>query len=60
MSGANATAAASGKLILALPSKGRLMEQCNAALARAGLAVTKPAAPRAATRPRSTGCPASR
>ncbi|MBO0766508.1 MAG: ATP phosphoribosyltransferase [Hyphomicrobiaceae bacterium] len=31
-----------GKLILALPSKGRLMEQCNAALARAGLVVTKP------------------
>ena len=32
-----------GQLILALPSKGRLLEQCNAALARAGLAVTKPA-----------------
>jgi ATP phosphoribosyltransferase len=30
-----------GKLILALPSKGRLMEQCNAALAKAGLAVTR-------------------
>ena len=30
-----------GKLILALPSKGRLMEQCNTALARAGLAVTR-------------------
>jgi len=29
------------KLILALPSKGRLMEQCNAALARAGLVVAK-------------------
>ena len=29
------------KLILALPSKGRLMEQCNAALAKAGLAVTR-------------------
>lgn len=27
-------------LVLALPSKGRLMEQCNAALARAGLSVT--------------------
>jgi ATP phosphoribosyltransferase len=31
------------KLILALPSKGRLMEQCTAALAKAGLAVTRPA-----------------
>jgi ATP phosphoribosyltransferase len=31
-----------GKLILALPSKGRLMEQCNAALARAGLTVARP------------------
>jgi ATP phosphoribosyltransferase len=31
----------SGKLILALPSKGRLMEQCNAALADAGLVVTR-------------------
>jgi ATP phosphoribosyltransferase len=30
-----------GKLVLALPSKGRLMEQCTAALARVGLAVTK-------------------
>jgi ATP phosphoribosyltransferase len=30
-----------GKLILALPSKGRLMEQCNAALAAAGLAVSR-------------------
>jgi ATP phosphoribosyltransferase len=30
-----------GKLVLALPSKGRLMEQCNAALAKAGLAVTR-------------------
>jgi ATP phosphoribosyltransferase len=30
-----------GKLVLALPSKGRLMEQCNAALARAGLVVSK-------------------
>jgi ATP phosphoribosyltransferase len=30
-----------GRLVLALPSKGRLMEQCNAALARAGLAVTR-------------------
>jgi ATP phosphoribosyltransferase len=29
------------KLVLALPSKGRLMEQCDAALAKAGLAVTK-------------------
>ena len=32
-----------GKLILALPSKGRLMEQCTAALANAGLSVTRPA-----------------
>jgi ATP phosphoribosyltransferase len=32
---------ANGKLVLALPSKGRLMEQCNAALARAGLVVTR-------------------
>lgn len=30
-----------GKLVLALPSKGRLMEQCNAALAKAGLTVTR-------------------
>ena len=30
-----------GKLILALPSKGRLMEQCNAALAGAGLSVVR-------------------
>ncbi len=30
-----------GKLVLALPSKGRLMEQCNAALAKAGLVVSK-------------------
>ena len=30
-----------GKLVLALPSKGRLMEQCNAALAGAGLAVSR-------------------
>jgi ATP phosphoribosyltransferase len=30
-----------GKLILALPSKGRLMEQCSAAFARAGLVVTR-------------------
>ena len=28
-----------GKLIFALPSKGRLMDECNAALARAGLAI---------------------
>src|SRR5262249_6872480 len=31
----------SNKLILALPSKGRLMEQCNAALAKAGLTVAR-------------------
>lgn len=31
-----------GKLVLALPSKGRLMEQCNAAFARAGLVLSKP------------------
>jgi ATP phosphoribosyltransferase len=31
-----------GKLVLALPSKGRLMEQCNAALVKAGLSVTRP------------------
>jgi ATP phosphoribosyltransferase len=30
-----------GKLVLALPSKGRLMEQCDAALAKAGLVVSK-------------------
>jgi ATP phosphoribosyltransferase len=30
------------RLVLALPSKGRLLDQCNAALARVGLAVTKP------------------
>jgi len=32
-----------GKLILALPSKGRLMEQCTAALAKAGLSVMRSA-----------------
>jgi ATP phosphoribosyltransferase len=31
-----------GKLVLALPSKGRLMEQCSAALGRAGLSIIKP------------------
>ena len=31
----------SGKLVLALPSKGRLMDQCNAALAKAGFTVAK-------------------
>jgi ATP phosphoribosyltransferase len=30
-----------GKLILALPSKGRLMDQCNAALAKAGIVVER-------------------
>jgi ATP phosphoribosyltransferase len=30
-----------GKLVLALPSKGRLMERCNAAQARAGLVVAR-------------------
>lgn len=30
-----------GKLILALPSKGRLMEQCNGALAKAGLTIVR-------------------
>ena len=33
---------ATPKLVMALPSKGRLMDQCNAALAKAGLAVTRP------------------
>jgi ATP phosphoribosyltransferase len=33
----------SGKLMLALPSKGRLLEQCNAALARVGLTLVRPA-----------------
>jgi ATP phosphoribosyltransferase len=36
-----ASNAGSAKLVLALPSKGRLMEQCNAALAKAGLVVTR-------------------
>ena len=36
----------SDKLILALPSKGRLMEQCDAALAKAGLVVAKSGSPR--------------
>ena len=36
----------SGKLILALPSKGRLMDQCAEALKRAGLAVSKSGAAR--------------
>jgi len=31
----------SGKLVLALPSKGRLKEQCNAALAKAGCTITR-------------------
>src|SRR5262245_60509382 len=31
-----------GKLVLALPSKGRLQEQCNAILARAGMGITRP------------------
>jgi ATP phosphoribosyltransferase len=35
------TGVTAAKLILALPSKGRLMEQCNAALAKAGLVVTR-------------------
>jgi ATP phosphoribosyltransferase len=30
-----------GKLVLALPSKGRIMEECNAVLARAGLAIIR-------------------
>jgi ATP phosphoribosyltransferase len=30
-----------GKLVLALPSKGRLMDQCNAALAKAGMVVER-------------------
>ena len=48
------------KLILALPSKGRLMEQCADMLAqgRAGRGASR--ARRAATRARSTGCRASR
>jgi ATP phosphoribosyltransferase len=36
------TGSGAGKLVLALPSKGRLMEQCTAALARAGFTVTRP------------------
>ena len=36
----------SAKLILALPSKGRLMEQCASMLAEAGLVVTKSGSPR--------------
>jgi ATP phosphoribosyltransferase len=36
----------SDKLILALPSKGRLMEQCASMLAAAGLAVAKSGSPR--------------
>jgi ATP phosphoribosyltransferase len=34
------------KLVLALPSKGRLMEQCNAAFADAGLTVIRNGAAR--------------
>ena len=30
-----------GKLVLALPSKGRLMDQCNAALAKAGIVIAR-------------------
>jgi len=36
----------SGRLILALPSKGRLMDQCSAAFARAGLTIIKSGAAR--------------
>src|SRR5262245_9233128 len=36
----------SAKLIFALPSKGRLMEQCAEALARAGLTVSRSGAAR--------------
>lgn len=36
----------SGKLVLALPSKGRLMEQCANMLAEAGLAIAKSGSPR--------------
>ena len=36
----------SGKLVLALPSKGRLMEQCANMLAGAGLAIAKSGSPR--------------
>ncbi|HEY1247283.1 MAG TPA: ATP phosphoribosyltransferase [Hyphomicrobiaceae bacterium] len=35
------TGNANGRLVLTLPSKGRLMERCNAALAHAGLVVTR-------------------
>ena len=45
-----------GKLILALPSKGRLMEQCDAALAKAGLVVAKSGPAPAATRARLPAC----
>ena len=31
----------SDKLVLALPSKGRIMEQCNEALAKAGLRIVR-------------------
>jgi ATP phosphoribosyltransferase len=41
MSGSNNGNGSNGKLILALPSKGRIMDECNAALARAGLAITR-------------------
>ncbi len=36
----------SGKIILALPSKGRLMEDCNALFARAGYKISKAGAAR--------------
>lgn len=35
-----------GRLVLALPSKGRLMDQCNAALAKAGIVVERNGAAR--------------
>ena len=41
MSGAANGNGNNGKLVWALPSKGRLMEQCNAALAKAGLTVVR-------------------
>jgi len=41
MTGSNNGSGNNGKLILALPSKGRIMDECNAALAKAGLTVTR-------------------
>jgi ATP phosphoribosyltransferase len=41
MTGSDNGNGGNGKLVLALPSKGRIMDECNATLAKAGLAITR-------------------